>query len=205
MFSFARKSLPTVWSAEEIEKILKAVDRCNPSGKRDYAIILLVARLGLRIGNVRDLKLYDINWQTNQINIMQNKTNEPISLPLMEDVGWAIIDYLKNGRPITDCPNVFVRHQAPFMPFSSKNSLFSMLTRIISKAGVATEKRARAGMHSLRHSLASELMKNNVEINIISDILGHCTPETTRHYLRVNLPALRECALNVEVVPNDIK
>lgn len=120
----------------------------------------------------------------------------------MEDVGWAIIDYLKNGRPVTDCPNIFIRHQAPFMPFSSNNTLYGMITRIISKAGISTEKRTRVGMHSLRHSLASELMKNNVEINTISDILGHFDPETTRHYLRVNLSALRQCALNVEMSDN---
>jgi len=199
VFNFARTTLPAVWSSEEIEKILKAVDRGNPCGKRDYAMILLIARLGLRIGNVRDLKLSDINWNTNQIQIIQNKTNEPLTLPLMEDVGWAIIDYLKNGRPVTNCSNVFVRHQAPFMPFSSNNNLHGMIAKIISKAGIAPEKRARVGMHSLRHSLASELMKNNVEINVISDILGHCDPETTRHYLRVDLPALRQCALSVEV------
>jgi integrase/recombinase XerD len=199
VLTFARTTLPTVWSSEDIEKILKAVDRGNPCGKRDYAMILLIARLGLRIGDVRDLKLSDINWNTNEIRIIQNKTKEPLTLPLMEDVGWAIIDYLKNGRPVTSYPNVFVRHMAPFMPFSSNYNLHGMITKIISKAGIAAEKRAHTGMHSLRHSLASELMKNNVEINVISDILGHCDPETTRHYLRVDLPALRQCALSMEV------
>ena len=202
VFSFARTSLPTVWSTEEIEKILKAVDRGNPNGKRDYAMVLLIARLGLRFGDVRDLKLCDINWNTHQIEFTQNKTGEPLTLPLLQDVGWAIIDYLKNGRPVTECSNVFVRHLAPFMPFSCNNTLYGMITRIISKSGIKIEKRSRVGMHSLRHSLASELMKNNVEINTISDILGHCNPETTLNYLRVNLPALRQCALNVEVSYN---
>lgn len=200
VFTFARTSLPTIWTAEDVEKILKAVDRGNPTGKRNYAMILLIARLGLRIGDVRNLKLCDINWNNSQIEITQNKTLELLTLPLMEDVGWAIIDYLKNGRPVTDSPNVFVRHLTPFTSISNTNCLYATITDIISKAGIPTEKRARIGMHSLRHTLASELMKNNVEINTISDILGHCDPETTRNYLRVNLPALRQCALNVEVV-----
>jgi integrase len=85
------------------------------------------------------------------------------------------------------------------MSFANNNCLYEMITKIISNAGISTEKRVRIGMHSLRHTLASELMKSNVEINTISEILGHCDPETTRHYLRVNLPALRQCALNVEV------
>lgn len=204
IFHYARTSLPTIWSGEEIEKILKSVDRGNPTGKRNYAMILLIARLGLRIGDVRNLKLCNINWDTNQVKFIQNKTGEPLTLPLLEDVGWAIIDYLKNGRPVTNCTNVFIRHLAPFTSFADNNCLYEMITRIISKAGISTEKRVRIGMHSLRHTLASELMKSNVEINTISDILGHCDPETTRHYLRVNLPALRQCALDMEA-PNDNK
>jgi len=194
-----RTTLPTVWTTDEIQKILKAVDRGNPAGKRDYAMILLVARLGLRIGDVKNLKLTDIDWHKNCIEIQQGKTRTPLTLPLLTDVGWAIIDYLKHGRPITSADNVFVRHNPPFVSFASTTCLHGMISGIIAKAGIPAGKKPRTGMHSLRHSLASGLLQNNVEVNIISEILGHSNPESVRHYVRVDLPALRRCALNVEV------
>lgn len=195
--SAARTTIPTVWSQDEIEKIKNVIDIGNPTGKRDYAVILLVSRTGLRSGDVLNLKLMDIDWIKNEISVTQNKTGETLRLPLMDDVGWAIIDYLKNGRPITKYPNVFVRHQAPFEPITSSATLYGMITRYISKAKLPIERKDRIGMHSLRHSLASELLQNNVELNTIADILGHSDPETTRHYLNVNLKALRQCPLKV--------
>ena len=195
----SRTTLPTVWTPEEIQKILKAVDRGNPAGKRNYAMILLVARLGLRIGDVKELKLADIDWQQNCIRIQQGKTETPLTLPLPTDAGWAIIDYLKHGRPITEADNVFVSHNPPFIPFASTSNLHGMISKIISQSGISTDKKPRIGMHSLRHSLASGLLQNNVEVNVISDILGHSSPESVRHYVRVDLVALRRCALNVEV------
>ena len=199
-----RTILPTVWSKDEIEKIIKVIDRGNPVGKRDYAIILLVARLGLRIGDVRDLQLSNIDWNNNEITISQNKTNGTLALPLLEEVGWAIIDYLKHGRPETETKNVFVRHTPPFRSISQGNNLYNTIMKYIVMAGIPVKGKSRTGMHSLRHSLASELMQNNVEITTISEILGHSTVETTRQYLRVNLSALRQCALNVEVMKNEI-
>jgi integrase len=195
----SRTTLPTVWTSEEIQKILNAVDRGNPTGKRNYAMILLVARLGLRIGDVKNLRLSDIDWQKNCIRVLQSKTEIPLTLPLLNDVGWAVIDYLKDGRPITEADNVFVRHNPPFISFASTSSLHGMISGIISKAGIPAGKKPRIGMHSLRHSLASGLLQNNVEVNVISEILGHSSPESVRHYVRVDLPALRKCALNVEV------
>ncbi len=199
-----RTILPTVWSKGEIEKIIKVIDRGNPVGKRNYAIILLVARLGLRIGDVRNLQLSNINWSTNEITFSQNKTNSTLTLPLLNEVGWAIIDYLKHGRPETETKNIFVNHIAPFRSIGQSNNLYNMIMKYIVMAGIPVMGKSRIGMHSLRHSLASELMQNNVEITTISEILGHSTVETTRQYLRVNLSGLRQCALDVEVVKNEI-
>lgn len=193
----ARINVPTIWSQSDIQKIKNVIDISNPSGKRDYAIILLVARTGLRSGDVINLKLSDINWYKKEIILTQSKTKETLCLPLMDDVGWAIIDYLKTGRPITAYKNVFVRHLAPFEPITSSATFYGMITRYIAKAGLPIKNKSRIGIHSLRHSLASELLQNNVEINVIADILGHSDPETTRHYLSVNLKALRQCPLEV--------
>jgi site-specific recombinase XerD len=195
----ARTTLPTVWTSEEIQKILSAVDRGNPAGKRNYAMILMIARLGLRIGDVKDLKLSDIDWNKGCVRIQQNKTDAHLALPLLNDVGWAVIEYLKDGRPPTDAENVFVRHNPPFVSFASTSNLHGMISGIISKAGISPEKKPRIGMHSLRHSLASSLLQNNIEVNVISEILGHSSPDSVRHYIRVDIPALRQCALNVEV------
>ena len=106
--------LPTVWSEEQIESLVNGIDTTNPVGKRDYAMMLIGARLGLRIGDIINLKFNDIDWDKKEISIVQRKTKEPLNLPLPNDVGWAIIDYLKNGRPITDCENIFVVHNAPY-------------------------------------------------------------------------------------------
>ena len=106
--------LPTIWSEEQIESLVNGIDTTNPVGKRDYAMMLIGARLGLRIGDIINLKFNDIDWDKKEISIVQRKTKEPLNLPLPNDVGWAIIDYLKNGRPITDCENIFVVHNAPY-------------------------------------------------------------------------------------------
>ena len=113
--------LPTVFSPDEVECILAQVDRSNPLGKRNYAILLLVTRLGLRISDVRLLRFENIDWKNKRILIYQQKTGIPLELPLLEDVGWAIIDYLQHGRPETDCPCIFVRHLAPFDVMNGSN------------------------------------------------------------------------------------
>jgi site-specific recombinase XerD len=190
-----RTKIPTVWSQDEIQKILNVIDMGNPTGKRDYAIILLVSKTGLRCGDVINLKFSDIDWDKHEINITQGKTKNTLTLPLLPDVGWAIIDYLKNGRPTTSSQNVFVRHLAPFEGMSNASALYGRITKYIWQAGIPVEHKERIGMHSLRHSLASTLLQNNVELNIISNILGQEDPETTRHYLNVNLEALRQCPI----------
>ena len=105
----ARKQnrIPSVWSPENVTKLIKVIDRGNPAGKRDYAIILLVARLGLRTIDIKRLKLDNVKWQDNRIEFIQSKTSREISLPLLPDVGWAIIDYLRNGRPKVESPYIF--------------------------------------------------------------------------------------------------
>lgn len=103
--------LPTIFSPDDVNRILVQIDRSNPLGKRNYAILLLVARLGLRISDVQQLRFENIDWNNKRISIRQQKTGIPLELPLLEDAGWAIIDYLQHGRPKTDCPCIFVRHK----------------------------------------------------------------------------------------------
>ncbi len=105
--------IPSVWDPGEVARILEAVDRGNPCGKRDYAIILLVARLGLRGIDVKRLEFADFDWPGNRLSVIQAKTGHRVALPLLKEVGWAVIDYIRAGRPACDCPQVFVRHTAP--------------------------------------------------------------------------------------------
>jgi integrase len=171
------------------------VDRSNPIGKRDYAIILLIARLGLRSGDVVNLKFENINWEENRISITQQKTGRPLTLPLLEDVGLAIIDYLKFGRPKCEYQNIFVIHKPPETP-CTVGGMYTLVSNRISRAGLHKNKKKR-GPHALRHSLASRLLEENIPLPIISEILGHASSNTTATYLSIDINKLRQCALEV--------
>jgi integrase len=138
---------------------LEAIDRANPSGKRDYAIVLLICRLGLRAVDVTRLRFADLDWPGNQLSVVQAKTGRRVVLPLLRDVGWAIIDYVRDGRPSSDCPQVFLRHTAPIGPFSDQDHLHQILVKHARAAHVPLGEQRRHGMHSLRHTLATRLLE----------------------------------------------
>ena len=193
-----RTKIPNVWSEEELIRIKSVIDLGNPVGKRDFAIILLAAGTGLRAGDIASLKLQDIDWEKKELSVVQNKTKGFLKLPLMDDVGWAIINYLKDARPETDSGYLFVRLNFPFEPYvSSPQPLYRIITGYIGKAGIKTEGRSKIGIHSLRHTIANTLLNHNVGITTIADILGHSSPETTLHYLRSSMEALSRCPLEV--------
>ena len=172
-----------MWDPADVAKLLEAVDRANPCGKRDYAIILLVTRLGLRSIDVKRLELCDFDWPRNRLSVVQAKTGHTVWLPLLKDVGWAVIDYLRSGRPSSDCPQVFLRHTAPIGPFSDQDHLHQVLVKHARAAHVPLREERRHGMHSLRHTLATRLMEDGTPIEQIADILGHQSVESTGVYL----------------------
>jgi site-specific recombinase XerD len=191
--------IPSVWEQTDVKKLLESIDRQNPKGKRDYAILLLVARLGLRVGDIRALRLSALNWNSKIISINIQKTKQYLELPLLDDVGWAIIDYLKNGRPQTISDLVFIRHKAPYDGFSDHNCLHKMLVRhmIRAKIEMADQKH---GLHSLRSTLALALLENGTPLPIISEALGHQSIQTTSLYLKIDLNGLRNCVIDPEEV-----
>ncbi len=191
------QKLPSFWSKNEVNQLLAAIDQNNPNEKRDYAMILLVARLGLRSSDVKKLKLENLHWKENQIVIVQSKTGEPLTLPLLRDVGWAIIDYVQNARPKVDNPHVFLRHLPPYTELSERNHLYKTIEKYMIRAKLPISAKKRNGMHSLRHSLATTLMKENIPLSNISDILGHTSVDSTSIYLNVDINRLRYCALEV--------
>ena len=190
------ESEPHLWTAEEIRRLLAVIDRQSATGKRDYAMILMTARLGLRISDLRQLELGALDWRAKTITIVQRKTGRPLSLPLLDDVGWAIIDYVRDGRPASDCPEVFLRHTAPIGPFSDQDHLHQILVKHARVAHVSLSEQRRRGMHSLRHTLATRLMEDGTPVEQIADILGHQSVESTGVYLKSSLGLLAKCALD---------
>lgn len=193
--------LPRIWKPEDVLSVLNSIDRGSPVGKRDYAIMMLVTRYGLRSADVKRLKLSDLRWGENVIKFEQSKTRNLLKLPLLRDVGWAIIDYLQNGRPHSEYPEVFLTCTVPIRPFGQNScALNAILTKRVQQAGVRISNEVPKGMHSLRHTLASKMLANDVELPVISSVLGHVTSEATSVYLHTDIARLRECALDPEEV-----
>ena len=191
-----QQRLPAVFTEDEIEKILSSFDRENPRGKRNYAIFLLAARMGLRSCDIKALEFSFINWTEKTLAFTQKKTKKYLTLPLPDDVGWAIIDYLKNGRPISDSKYVFIQHKPPYGQYTD---LRNVLVKQMRKAGIETPANKRIGMHCFRHSLATTMLENGVSLPVISQTLGHADIASTEVYLRINVSQLKLCALEVEL------
>ncbi len=190
--------IPAVWERGLVDRMLRAVDRSSPKGKRDYAILLIAARLGIRLGDIRSLKLDDLHWASATIKITQAKTGEPLVLPLGEEVGAALIDYLQSGRPRSQHREVFLTLTPPFAPFSSGNHLHYIVSRWRELAGIEFRSEQRKGLHSLRHTLATRLLQEDTPFHVISAILGHMSPTSTFIYAKADVEALRSAAINTE-------
>ncbi len=160
----------------------------------------MVAKLGIRVGDIKALELSDLDWRSMTISIVQEKTGTSVTYPILDDIGWALIDYLKNGRPISDSHHLFIRLQAPYTAFGENANLHNIITKYTRAAGIAILEGKRHGMHSLRHSLASALLEQGTPLPVISDILGHLNSQSTAVYLRTDMNGLKACALDPEKV-----
>lgn len=196
----AQTKIPSIWDKNDVLKLLSAIDRSNPSGKRDYAIILLVARLGIRIGDINNLKFENISWDKKCLNFIQKKTHTSVCLPLLNDVGWAIIDYIKNGRPTIDTPYIFLTHIPPFKKYADENHLYSTVEKYLRLTDIQDQPKKKRGMHSLRHSLANRLQENRETLHTISSALGHNSPDSASVYIKTDIKLLRECSLSLSEV-----
>ena len=191
-------TIPSVWDDGLVTRLLEVVDRSSPRGKRDYAILLLACRLGLRLSDIRTLTLDALRWDDGVIEIGQQKTGAAYRLPLIEEVGEALIDYLKCGRPHSDHREVFLLARSPFGPFSRDNHLYYIVSHWRELAGIQFRSRQHAGLHSLRHTLATQLLKNETPIHVIAEILGHASVNSTLIYAKADVEALRQAALDTE-------
>jgi|LSQX01.3.fsa_nt_gb site-specific recombinase XerD len=192
--------IPHSWTKEELRKLLEAIDREDPSGKRNYAMLLLIIHTGLRYADVRNLRFNNINWSSKKISIVIQKTMQPLELPLLETVGWALIDYIKNGRPQSSSSHVFIRHKAPFNSLGGAAAIDKALHRLLIKADIHSGIKGHHGVHSLRNTLARNMLDAGAPLPIISQTLAHQNVNTTAIYLKIDIDALRKCALDPEEV-----
>lgn len=193
-------SIPSTWEPSEVKRMLDTIDQGSPVGKRDYAILLLVANLGIRAGDIKALKLSDLDWTAKTITITQEKTKVEVTYPILHNVGWALIDYLQNARPVCESPYLFVRLHAPYEAFGENANLHNIITKYTRLAGITVPHGKRHGLHSLRHSLASTLLEQGTSLAVISEILGHVDSKSTSVYLHTDLNGLKACALDPEEV-----
>jgi integrase/recombinase XerD len=191
--------LHDVLTEPELNKLLVSIDRSDAIGRRDYALLLLSARYGMRPSDIRRISLDDIHWRDGCIVFCQSKTGKQLSLPLLPEVSEALIEYLRDGRPSTEVRNIFVRHKAPFEPFAPNDNLSKIMDKALRSAGLDQRPRAR-GLNLLRHSLATSMLVANVPIKIIGDILGHTSTDSTFVYTKIDLPALRTASLSMAEV-----
>ena len=193
-----REKLPSIYSADEIRQIEASVEQSSPVGKRDYAILLLASRLGLRASDICRLKFSNIDWEHNKIILTQFKTGKPVELPLLAEIGEAIVNYLRYSRPVSDFQEVFLSARPPYCVMT-RSSINGAISRIMRESGVDISQR-KFGPHSMRHSLASRLLSNGISLPVISESLGHNNTKSTMEYLRIDVLNLMKCALDVPPV-----
>jgi integrase len=195
-----KSDILSYYTKDEIKTILSAIDTTGAPGKTAYFIVSITAFLGIRAGDLINLKVNDIDWENNRINIIQQKTGTPITLPLIDEVKYPLLDYLKNARHDSeDLEYILITGYAPYTRINCTSSIYRRISNCIKNAGVANAGRKR-GPHALRHSLATNLMKENVPLSAISNILGHSSTRTTEIYLSVDETNLKELSLEVEDV-----
>jgi site-specific recombinase XerD len=199
IFSNKHERLPSYYSTEEINAILCQVDRSTVIGRRDYLILVLAVQLGMRAGDIRELKFENIKWSRNTVELVQKKTKNLLQLPITEEFKYALADYMRNSRPKVDNTHIFVRHRAPFQPFVESNVFYHVINKYIELTDIKVNNR-KHGLHTMRHSMASNLLQNHTPYPVITGILGHENTSTTKLYLRIDIRQLRTVALEV---PNE--
>jgi site-specific recombinase XerD len=189
--NWSMSSIPRAISPDQVRRLLAHINRRTAVGRRDYAILLLLARLGLRSGEVAFLDLDDIDWEAGSLSV-HGKGGRRTQLPLPADVGEAIVAYLRHGRPRSTSRRVFLRARAPIRGFLGPCAVGSIVQHALQRAGIDAP---TMGAHQFRHGLATEMLRQGASLAEIGALLGHRSPETTKLYVKVDLDALRALAL----------
>jgi integrase/recombinase XerD len=189
--NWSMPSIPRAIGADQVRQLLASIDRRTATGRRDYAIVLLLARLGLRAGEVAFLELEDIDWDAGEVSV-QGKRGQRTALPLPGDVGEAIATYLRRGRPRSSDRRVFLRSKAPVRGFLTQCAIGSIIRHALHRAGIQAP---TTGAHQFRHALATQMLRHGASLTEIGEVLRHRSPQTTTIYAKVDLTALRTLAL----------
>lgn len=189
--NWAMPSIPRAISAEQVRHLLSHCGQHTAMERRDYAIILLLARLGLRASEVVKLELDDINWEAGCLHV-QTKGGQQTELPLPADAGKAIASYLQHGRPHCNSRRVFLRVKAPLRGFLGPCAISSIVRHVLERTGTSAPTK---GAHQFRHGLATEMLHRGASLDEIGEVLGHRSLETTKIYTKVDIDALRTLAL----------
>lgn len=191
------KSMPTIWSEDELNQFLntaKELSTKSDINNRDYVMYFIAIRLGLRLSDISNLKFDDIDWIKKEINIVQVKTKVSLNLPLLDDVGWALIDYIKNSRPISDSRYIFLNHNDFSLPVKHTNLTIKEICEI---GNIDISNKRKKGIHSFRFSLATQMLNKQTPLDIISSSLGHSTINSSNHYLSLDAKNLVKCCMEV--------
>jgi integrase/recombinase XerD len=193
---YALEGIPSTIGVDDVQRTLKAtrLDR-SPLGRRDYAILVLLSTYGLRGGEIMGLRLSDIDWRHERLNIRHSKSGARSELPLLRGAADALLDYLKHGRPATPAREVFIRMCAPYRALVAHAALHQMLARRLAVVGVSLT--GKRGAHVLRHSRAVSLMRGGVPLKVIGDVLGHRSERSTSAYLKLATEDLRAVSLEL--------
>lgn len=184
----AEPRLPSYMSLEEVQRILDSCDQSTARGRRDYAILMLLARLGLRAKEVATLNLEDFDWRAGQFTV-RGKGRQVATMPLPPDVGAAIVSYLQHGRPRSDSRRLFLLSVAPYSEFKNASGVQTVAHSAIRRAGITGL--AHRGSHAFRHSLATGLLRSGATLTEIGQLLRHQQQDTTRIYAKVDVTSLR--------------
>jgi len=197
-----RKKILPCFSHEEVEDIFAQIDTSTAEGKRNYAILFLASHTGLRCVDIVNLKLTDIDWQKDEIHIVQRKTGKSLVLPLEADTGKAIADYILSGRPNTDSPYIFVRSVAPYTKLSDGIGM-NIIKKYRCSTGTAYSSGDGKGFHALRRSMGTWMLEAGVPLPTISQVLGHHDLDSTKPYLSIHYRMLAECALSLHGIESE--
>jgi len=189
-----RAVVPMLTMEQEVE-LLNAIDRSTTAGKRNYAMVLLAMRTGLRSVDIINLKLTDIDWRNNTINIVQQKNRKPLSLPLLPEVGNALVEYILQARPESVEPFLFLKL---LPPISKLTDCYSISRSIMDKAAIRPQEARFRGFHLFRHSIAAKMLQNEIKLSVITNTLGHSSTESSKHYLSTDGVHLKACALTLK-------
>lgn len=188
-----RKKIPTYINQTKVEELLSIIPKEKSIEKRDYAIILIAARLGLRISEILNIKLKDIDWKNNKLIVFQQKNNNLNKLPLTKEIGWSVIEYIK-VRPKCKNEYLFIKNRYPF----EKMLRFNNFNKYFDKIDLDINGNQKKGIHNLRHSLAKNLLDNDIPLPIIASTLGDTLETVSNTYLKIDIKNLKKCTLEVD-------